>query len=150
MNATEPPQIVRRGLDDAALEALLEQALSELKARYGPQVKSPVLPDAQYYVALHGSEAAGCGALQQVTSELAEIKRMYVPASYRGRGIGRALLQHLEERARASGFAEVRLQTGTHQPEAISLYERTGYQSTEPWGRYAEDPNAISLSKTLP
>lgn len=74
---------------------------------------------------------------------------MYVPARHRGRGVARALLQHLEERAKVSGFARVRLQTGTHQPEALSLYERAGYQPTAPWGRYAADPNALCFSKAL-
>ena len=146
----ERMQIVRRDLDDAALAALLEEALVELRVRYGPQVKSPVLPNAEYYVAYRGPAASGCGALQHVAPGLAEIKRMYVPARYRGRGIARGLLHHLEGRAKLSGFARVRLQTGTHQPEALSLYERAGYLPTEPWGHYAADPNARCFSKALP
>lgn len=145
----ESVEIVRRDLDDAALASMLQEALAELKARYGPQVKSPVLPNAEYYLALRESEASGCGALQQVAPGLAEIKRMYVPPRYRGRGVARALLQHLEARARVSGFARIRLQTGTHQPEALSLYARAGYEPGEPWGRYVEDPNALCFSKPL-
>lgn len=116
----------------------------------GIQGAPTILPNAEYYVAYRVPAASGCGALQQVAPGLAEIKRMYVPARYRGRGMARGLLHHLEGRAKLSGFARVRLQTSTHQPEALSLYERAGYLPTEPWGHYAADPNARCFSKALP
>ncbi len=145
----EGVRIVRRDLGDANLAVLLDEALAELMSRYGPGVTSPVLADAEYFVALLGDEACGCGALQRVGLELVEIKRMYVPSRFRGRGIARAILKSLEDRARATGFARVRLQTGTRQPEALSLYASAAYELCEPWGRYAGDPNSLCFSKPL-
>ncbi|HEX6878068.1 MAG TPA: GNAT family N-acetyltransferase [Nocardioidaceae bacterium] len=147
--SVEGVRIVRRDPGDADLAVLLDKALAELKSRYGPGVKSPVLADAEYYVALLAEETCGCGVLQRVDPGLVEIKRMYVPARFRGRGIARAILKSLEDRARATGSARVRLQTGTRQPEAISLYASAAYKPCEPWGRYAVDPNALCFSKTL-
>ena len=145
----EGVRIVRRDLRDAELVLLLDEALAELKSRYGPGVTSPVLANAQYYAAIVGDEACGCGALQDVRPGLVEIKRMYVPSRFRGRGVARAILMCLEERARATGSARLRLQTGTRQAEAISLYVSAGYERSEPWGRYAADPNSLCFSKTL-
>ena len=142
-------RIVRRSLGDADLAVLLDEALAELRSRYGPGVTSPVLADAEYYVALLEDEARGCGALQRVDPELVEIKRMYVPSRFRGSGVARAILMGLEDRARATGSARVRLQTGTLQPEAISLYASAAYEPCEPWGRYAADPNSLCFSKAL-
>lgn len=142
-------RVVNRDPDDTVLGVLLDQALAELKARYGPQVRSRVLPNARYFLAMIGAEAAGCGALQLVAPEVAEIKRMYVPERFRGRGIARAILRHLEEQAKAAGAVRVRLQTGTLQPEAIALYTSSGYARSEPWGRYASDPNSFCFCKAL-
>ena len=110
---------------------------------------SPVFANAEYHLALLEEQAAGCGALQGVEPGLFEIKRMYVPSRYRGRGVARGILEHLEERARSSAATGLRLQTGTRQPEAISLYTSAGYQPTESWGRYAADPNSLCFSKAL-
>jgi putative acetyltransferase len=145
----EGVRIVRRDLGNAELVLLLDEALAELQSRYGPCVTSPVLADAEYYVALLRDEACGCGALQGVEPAVVEIKRMYVPSRFRGRGVARAILMCLENRARATGSTRVRLQTGTRQPEAISLYASAGYEPSEPWGRYASDPNSLCFSKTL-
>ena len=142
-------RIVSRDLFDVELSSLLEEALAELRVRYGPQVSSPVLANAEYHLAFLEGQACGCGALQKVEPGLFEIKRMYVPSRHRGRGVARGILEHLEERARSTGAARVRLQTGTRQPEAISLYTSAGYQSTESWGRYAADPNSLCFSKAL-
>ena len=147
--SVEGVRIVRRDLGNADLAVLLDEAFAELKTRYGPGVTSPVLADAEYYLAFLGKETCGCGVLQRVDPELVEIKLMYVPPPFRGRGIARAILKSLEDRARATGSVRVRLQTGTRQPEAISLYASAAYEPCEPWGRYASDPNALCFSKTL-
>lgn len=145
----EGVRIVRRDLGDADLAVLLDEALAELRSRYGPGVTSPVLAEAEYYVALLGEATCGCGVLQRVDPELVEIKRMYVPSRFRGRGVARAILKSLEDRARATGSVRVRLQTGVSQPEAISLYASAAYEPCEPWGRYAADPNSLCFSKAL-
>ncbi len=147
--AAECLHIVRRDIRDEDLAPLLAEALTELRARYGPQVTSSVFSNAEYYLALLDEEAAGCGALQRVDATLFEIKRMYVPGRLRGRGVARAILACLEERAKALGATRIRLQTGTRQPEAVSLYMQAGYQPDAPWGRYASDPNSLCFSKGL-
>jgi GNAT superfamily N-acetyltransferase len=65
-----------------------------------------------------------------------EVKRMYVaPAARRG-GLARLMLAHLEATARTAGADAVLLETGTAQPEAMALYESSGYERVEPFGYY--------------
>jgi putative acetyltransferase len=94
-------------------------------------------------------EVAGCGAFVNQGGEYAEIKRMFVLPEFRGLKLGRRILEELENRARASGLALARLETGIHQPEALLLYERAGYQRCGPFGDYSEDPLSIFMEKKL-
>ena len=47
------------------------------------------------------------------------------------------MLAALEEQARERGFARIRLETGTRQPEAMGLYAAAGYREIEGFGAYA-------------
>lgn len=81
--------------------------------------------------------------------QAAEIKRMYVRAPWRGRGLAREMLARLESEALAAGYRHMVLFTGARQPEALALYEAEGYRPTDPWGPYADSPLAHFLAKAL-
>lgn len=78
-----------------------------------------------------------------------EIKRMFVLDSHRGRGFSRQVLDELERSARRQGITRLVLETGTEQPEAISLYRSAGYGDIEPFGYYAEYDDSVHLGKEL-
>ena len=69
---------------------------------------------------------------------MAEIKRMYVVPEARGRGLGRRLLEALEETARELGYARIRLDTGARQPHARAMYEAAGYHPIENYNGNAQ------------
>ena len=73
-----------------------------------------------------GKPVAG-GGLKRDDDGVAEIKRIYVVPAARRQGLGRKLLEALEDRARELGYARVRLDTGARQPHAQAMYERAGY-----------------------
>src|SRR3954471_58766 len=75
---------------------------------------------------LHG-EPVGCGAVKHKPGAPAEIKRMWVAESARGRGIAGRLLIELEDRARVAGAAVAHLETNRHLVEAIAMYRKAGY-----------------------
>lgn len=79
-----------------------------------------------------------------------ELKRMYTVPAHRGRGIARRLLARLEAEALARGCRAFALETGYLQPEAIGLYERSGYRRCPPFGNYVDDPNSVFLVKPAP
>lgn len=66
----------------------------------------------------------------------AELKRMYVVPEARGRGLSRRVLAALEDDAHAAGRTRMVLETGSKQPEAIALYESSGYEPCAKFGHY--------------
>ncbi|SDF00510.1 putative acetyltransferase [Massilia sp. PDC64] len=92
--------------------------------------------------------AVGCAALVN-RQDYGEVKRMFVDERRRGLGTGRKLLEHLVMFARMSGLSVLRLETGIHQPEAIGLYERLGFERRMPFGDYKEDPLSLFMEKRL-
>ena len=71
------------------------------------------------------------GGIKRDDDGVAEIKRMYVAPAARRQGLGRRLLEALEEKARELGYARIRLDTGNRQPHAQAMYERAGYHPIE-------------------
>lgn len=59
-----------------------------------------------------------------------ELRKMFILPDYRGQGLGRFMLDQLEQSAAAKGFTEMWLETATVLKEAIRLYERCGYISS--------------------
>jgi GNAT superfamily N-acetyltransferase len=87
-------------------------------------------PYGAFLVAYDRDRPVGCGGLKRLDADTAEIKRMYVVADARGRGVGRSTLIALEEEARRLGYRRARLDTGPRQPHARALYESAGYAAT--------------------
>jgi GNAT superfamily N-acetyltransferase len=79
----------------------------------------------------------------------AEIKRMYVVWTARGRGLARAMLARLEQTAGAAGADALILETGRNQPDAVALYRSSGYTDIAQFGYYAGSPLAVHLGKRL-
>lgn len=94
--------------------------------------------------------AVGCGALRRLDEETAELKRMYVDPSVRGRGVGRALLDALEREARVLGVTRIILETGTRLVPAIKMYEAMGYVRIPLFGEYLSSPEtSLCFGKSL-
>lgn len=104
----------------------------------------------KYVVVVYaGSEAVGCGAFKEYSPGVAEIKRMFVKPDHRGCGIAGAVLAELEKWAAELGYREGILETGLKQPEAIRLYERSGYTRIPNYGQYEGVENSLCMRKVL-
>jgi len=81
----------------------------------------------------------------------AEVKRMYVAPSARGRGLSRTVLAELETSARTAGVDWLVLETGRPQRSAIGLYRASGYIEVDgtPYGHYVDEPGVVHLGKSL-
>ena len=79
----------------------------------------------------------------------AEVKRLFVSQEFRRQGVARVLMAELESRAFGAGYTVLRLETGTHQPESIALYESLGYRIRRPFGGYIDDPLSVFMEKKL-
>ncbi|NUT49884.1 MAG: GNAT family N-acetyltransferase [Saccharothrix sp.] len=79
----------------------------------------------------------------------AEMKRVYVAETLRGRGLARIVLAALEEAAREAGRKRMVLETGARQPEAIGLYQANGYARIDNFGVYRHHPESLCFAKDL-
>lgn len=95
------------------------------------------------------NRAVGCGAIKQFETGTMEVKRMFVPLEERGKGIAGEILKELEIWAKELGNDKCILETGIKQPEAISLYKKSGYRFIDNYGQYAGVENSVCFAKLL-
>jgi GNAT superfamily N-acetyltransferase len=148
--------------DHADATMLIGEVQQEYVRRYGGEDTTPVDP-AQFAPPLglflmgylDGVPVATGGWRVASPSEAgllpgdAELKRMYVVPSARGRGFARALLAELERTALAAGRRRMVLETGNAQPEAVALYISSGYDKVPKFGVYKHSSSSIYLGKAL-
>ncbi len=96
-------------------------------------------PSGLFLVAYLREEPVGCGALKFHGDEPGEVKRMWIAPQARGLGLGRRMLQTLEQYAREAGVAVLHLETNRSLIEAIQMYRNSGYQEVE---AFSDDPYA--------
>ena len=133
---------------------LIQDLCLELSLRYGTP-PSPFFPDealaprTAFVVARLGGQPIGCGALRRIDETTAEVKRMYVAPDGRRTGIARRILQVLEDLAADFNYRAIRLETGLEQPEAIGLYESSGYHRIAAYGHHIGDPRSVCFEKSI-
>jgi putative acetyltransferase len=96
-------------------------------------------------------ELLGVGAIQRLDGDHAELKSMHTAEAARGRGIGRAMLDHLIGVARDRGFRRVSIETGSMPAfaPARSLYASAGLTPCEPFGDYTASPYSAFMTLSL-
>jgi GNAT superfamily N-acetyltransferase len=80
-----------------------------------------------FWVAEIDGAVAGTVAIRPKVAATCELKRLYVNASFRGRGVGRALYDHAEAFARGAGYEKIWLDSSRKFAEARRLYEKNGF-----------------------
>ena len=58
---------------------------------------------------------------------------MYVPPTFRGKSIGRAIIERLISEARSIGYHQLRLESLEFLHVAHSLYESLGFRTIDPY-----------------
>ncbi|MCW3125413.1 MAG: family N-acetyltransferase [Bacteroidetes bacterium] len=100
-------------------------------------------------VAYQQGTPVSCGAFKEYDKDTVEIKRMYTLPRYRGQGIAAEVLKELETWAKEKGYTACVLETGKKQPEAIRLYEKSGYAIIPNYGQYDGVENSVCMKKEL-
>lgn len=107
------------------IEAMMESDLTE------PDKFRP--PDGRFYLTRYGDKVAGVGCLKKLAEGVGEIQRMYVLPSFRGKGIGRAIVDRLIEDARMIGYRQLKLESLEFLDAAHSLYRSVGFRVIHPY-----------------
>jgi putative acetyltransferase len=93
--------------------------------------------------------AIGCGAFKEFDSNTVEIKRMFVHPDYRGKGIASTVLKELEIWTSEFSYTNCVLETGKNNPEAIALYQKSGYEIIPNYGQYENVDTSVCLKKSI-
>jgi GNAT superfamily N-acetyltransferase len=107
----------------------LNRKLRTLRETFGP-------PQGRTVVAHCDDGVCGGGAYRRLPDGSCELKRLFVPDRFRGRGIGRRLGVALIESARADGYTRMRLDTGHRFVAAIALYRKLEFRDCAPHHAY--------------
>jgi putative acetyltransferase len=104
-----------------------DDELAGLPGDYAP-------PKGRLSLAQYQGQLAGCVALHQLSDEIAEMKRLYLRPQFRGKGIGRALADHIIAEAREIGYQRMRLDTVEPVMRgAVGLYRALGFREIAPY-----------------
>ncbi len=154
--------IERVSFGDAVVVRLVADLQQEFVLRYGGPDETVLTVDTfddesgQFFLGRSAGEPVVIGGwrIRRDVAALgatraAEIKRMYVVPTAQRRGHARTMLAHLEATAREAGADVLVLETGAEQPEAIALYESSGYTPVEGFGLYKDEPSVRYLGKRL-
>ena len=141
--------------DKAEIVELVRQLDEYLEALYPPEsnhlldINTLMGENIIFLTAKDGERYVGCGALRLFKGQYAEIKRMYVLPSERGKKIAYRLLSELERLASEIGLKILRLETGIDQHAALNLYQKFGFHKIGPFGEYAADPLSLYFEKHI-
>ncbi len=157
MNETPFMQFRMDDLSGAPTRALIARHLAGMHANspaesvHAFDVDKLRQPDVTFWSVWIGDEIAGCGALKRLDAARGEIKSMRVADAFLGRGVGRAILEHLVAEARARGMRSLWLETGSAPAfvPAQRLYESAGFTRCAPFDGYVEDPFSLFMTRTI-
>lgn len=135
--------------------SLIEASDVYMNALYPPEgnfavdINALCRPEITFVVArLHG-KAAGCGAIKWYEDGTAELKRIFVADDARGNGIGRRIMDQLQELADGKRVERLYLETGPLNVEAVGMYRAFGFEECGPFADYPENPYSLFMTKRL-
>lgn len=133
---TRPPALrLARPEDRAAVERVVMEAYAHYVPRLGRK-PGPMLDDYAARIAegrVHVLETeAGIGAVLVLIPQPGALllDNIAVAPEAQGRGLGRLLLDFVDQAAREAGFPAIRLYTNALMTENIALYTRLGFRET--------------------
>lgn len=150
-------EIRRDDLTDPRVHALLEEHLEDMHA-WSPPGSVHALdlerlrgPEIAFWTVWEGETLLGCGALKALAPNHGEIKSMRTAHAHRGKGVARAMLEHILDVARHRGYARLSLETGAQRQfdPARRLYARYGFVECGPFEGYAPDHNSVFMTLAL-
>ena len=102
-----------------------------------PDATDMMAPRGVFFVAYSDGMPLGCVGVKGTDKGYAEIKRLWISPASRGLGLSRTLMAAAERAAKDLGITLLRLDTNSALPEAVALYQRSGWSEIE---RFNDDP----------
>ena len=90
-----------------------------------------------------------CAGFKLYDGDIAEVKRVFLIAEYRGKGISKLLMSALEDKAKRQGYSSLILETGKPLTSAMGLYQKIGYRIVDNYGQYKDMRESICMRKDI-
>lgn len=104
-----------------------DQELANLPGSYAP-------PKGRLFLVYESDQLAGSIALRPIDHTTCEMKRLFLRSDFRGKGLGRKMVESILKEAQTIGYLRIRLDTiPGRMSEAISLYRSFGFKEIEPY-----------------
>ena len=116
-----------------------DEEIQHLEEKYG-------MPSGRLYLAYCDGEAAGCIGLKNMDGMNCEMKRLYVRPQFRGKNIGKLLIQKIIGDAKEIGYSYILLDTLPFLEKAIHMYEKFGFYTID---CYNNSPMSTSIYMRL-
>jgi len=127
------------------------RSLSPAESVHALDVAAMREPGVTMFTAWNDRTLGGMAALKRLDAHRGELKSMRTTSAARGRGVGRALLRHVVDIARAEGLASLSLETGSEDEFAAAraLYASEGFIERGPFADYVDDPLSVFMTRSL-
>jgi GNAT superfamily N-acetyltransferase len=150
---TDPRSLALRQAMDAETFGLYAEGFAAMEPELRERVNAALHTDqadlVEVVIATEDGVDLGHAALRALAGGGYEVKKVFVRAEARGRGLSRILMAAVEDIAREKGESRILLQTGPKQLEAIALYSATGYEMVDEFGPYAGLSDMVYMGKDL-
>jgi len=125
--------------------------VTPLEHSFALDVEKLRVPEITVFAAREDGVLLGVGALKVFEPGHGELKSMHTAKAARGKGVGRAMVNHIVEFAKSEGLSRVSLETGSHPPyePARKLYESCGFTYCEAFGDYELSDFNVCMTRLL-
>ncbi len=116
-----------------------DDEIKDLESKYGA-------PYGRLYLAYCNEVLAGCIGLRKIDAQNCEMKRLYVRPQFRGKKIGKQLIQKIIIDAKEIGYTHMLLDTLPFLKSALRIYTDLGFYPIE---SYNDSPMSTSIYMKL-
>ena len=108
-------------------------------------------PSIKFWSLWDNDELIGCGALKFLSKDHGEFKSIRIADRFRGKGLGKNIIQHLIDKSKILKINKLSIETGAGEffAPARKLFLNFGFKSCEPFAHYKVDPNSCYFSLDL-
>jgi putative acetyltransferase len=148
---------IEGNFDHPKVNVLLKKHFIELRAA-SPEGSAHVLdipglqePSIKFWSVWKDNQLMGCGALKFLDKDHGEFKSIRMEDSFRGKGNGIKVINHLIEEVKKLKIKRLSIETGAGKffAPARKLFDNCGFKPCEPFAHYKEDVNSLYLTKLL-
>ena len=148
---------IQGNFDNSEVNKLLIKHFIELRAA-SPEGSAHVLDidglkdtSIKFWSLWNNEMLLGCGALKFLDNNHGEFKSIRVHDTFRKKGHGKEVINHLITEARKLNVKQLSLETGAGDffIPARKLFKNCGFRPWEPFAHYKKDVNSIYLTKFL-